>query len=232
MSQQDHTVSIQGDVSGQVAAGTNVHQMQIRDRGESGPRAKILFLAANPVDTTELRLGEEVRTIDERLRAAEYRDAFELVQHWAVRATDLSEALLRHRPQVLHFSGHGSTAGALVLEDESGLSTEVTAAGLARLFRAVGQNLQCVVLNACYSATQAEQISRHVDCVIGTSLAIGDKASIRFAGGFYRGLAYGETFRTSFDLGCNEIELAALDEETTPRLLHREGFDPASQSLV
>jgi hypothetical protein len=232
LSENDHAVTIEGDVSGQVAAGTNVTQTQTRHQESTRHRIKILFLAANPEDTSELRLGEEVRTIDERLRTADYRDDFELVQHWAVRATDLSEALLRHRPQVLHFSGHGSEAGALILEDEAGLSAEVTPSALARLFRTAGRNLKCVVLNACYSATQAEPISRHVDCVVGTSLAIGDKAAIRFAGGFYRALAYGESFQTSFELGCNEIELAALDEETTPRLLHRDEFDPAAQGLV
>jgi hypothetical protein len=42
-----------------------------------GKKIRILFLAANPRDTSPLRLGEEVRTIQERLRSAEYRDRFD-----------------------------------------------------------------------------------------------------------------------------------------------------------
>ena len=68
---------------------------------------KILFLAANPVDTSQLRLGEEVRSIQAELERAKYRYRLELVSHWAVRVGDLSRTLLDHRPQIVHFSGHG-----------------------------------------------------------------------------------------------------------------------------
>ena len=34
----------------------------------------ILFLAANPKNTTKLRLDEEIREIDQALRLSEYRD--------------------------------------------------------------------------------------------------------------------------------------------------------------
>jgi hypothetical protein len=68
---------------------------------------KILFLAANPVNTSQLRLGEELRSIQAELERAKYRDRLELVSHWAVRVEDLSRALLEHKPQIVHFSGHG-----------------------------------------------------------------------------------------------------------------------------
>ena len=68
---------------------------------------KILFLAANPVNTSQLRLGEEVRSIQAKLERAKYRDHFELISHWAVRVGDLSRTLLDHKPQIVHFSGHG-----------------------------------------------------------------------------------------------------------------------------
>ena len=68
----------------------------------------ILFLAANPKDTDRLRLDEEVRTIDERLRLAQHRDRFNLEQQWAVRTHDILDAMLRYQPDIVHFSGHGS----------------------------------------------------------------------------------------------------------------------------
>jgi hypothetical protein len=45
----------------------------------------ILLLAANPRQTSQLRLDEEVREIDEGLRRANKREQFKLEQKWAVR---------------------------------------------------------------------------------------------------------------------------------------------------
>src|SRR5262249_21326989 len=95
---------------------------------------KILFLAANPKDTNPLRLDEEVRTIKERLRLADLRDHFVVEQEWAVRVTDLQGHLLRHQPHIVHFSGYGSRAGEILLEDQSGQSKAVSPAALKRLF--------------------------------------------------------------------------------------------------
>ncbi|MEL6670742.1 MAG: CHAT domain-containing protein [Bacteroidota bacterium] len=67
----------------------------------------ILFLAANPTDTGQLRLGEEIREIDESLTRSRYRDQFTLVQKHAVRPTDLNRAMLEESPEIVHFSGHG-----------------------------------------------------------------------------------------------------------------------------
>jgi hypothetical protein len=40
---------------------------------------KILFLAANPKNTSRLRLDEEVREIDDGLTRAKRRDQFEVI---------------------------------------------------------------------------------------------------------------------------------------------------------
>ena len=227
------SITIGGDVSGQVAVGESISQVQMLPSAEEVEApVRILFLAANPKDTDQLRLGEEVRTIDERLREADYRDQLDLVSHFAVRPEDLSEALLRYQPHVVHFSGHGSTSGAIILEDASGESSEVSPKALGDLLRILDDNLRCVVLNACYSATQAEVVSDSVDCVIGTTRAISDPAAIGFAGGFYRGLGYGKSIATAFALGQNEIDLAHLGEADTPKLVTREGVDASSIHLV
>jgi hypothetical protein len=75
---------------------------------------KILFLAANPSDTTRLRLDQEIRAIDEKLRQTEFRDKYEIEQQWAVRVADLQGHLLRHKPNIVHFCGHGSSPAAAI----------------------------------------------------------------------------------------------------------------------
>lgn len=228
-----YSINIGGDVSGQVAVGKNIDQVQVlRPAEEVEPPVRILFLAANPTDTDPLRLGEEVRTIDERLREADYRDQLDLVPHFAVRLEDLSKSLLRYKPHLVHFSGHGSPSGAIILEDASGRSNEVSPKVLGDLFGILRDNLRCVVLNACYSATQAKEVTDGIDCVIGTTRRISDPAAIRFAGGFYTGLGYGKSIATAFALGQNEIDLAALGEADTPKLVTREGVDASSILLV
>jgi len=180
---------------------------------------KILFLAASPTDMARLRLDEEIRGIEQALRQAEYRDRFEIKQASAVRVTDLQGHLLRHQPDIVHFSGHGSEASEIILEDDDGNSQEVPARALSKLFEIFKDNIRCVVLNACYSKRQAQAIAEHIDGVIGMSKAIGDEAAINFAVAFYRALGYGENLKRAFDLGCNQINLQNLNEENTPKLL-------------
>lgn len=185
--------------------------------------ATILFLSAAPTYSNALVLDWEVRHIVERLRTSEHHDAFQIKQSLAVRATDLQAHLLRHRPSIVHFSGHGSPADALLLEDETGQAKPVTTAALGALFRLLREDIRCVVMNACFSEAQARAIAKHVDCVVGISAAVGDNAAIAFAGAFYQALSYGEDVKTAFELGCNQIELAGLEHRNVPHLVMRGG---------
>jgi hypothetical protein len=179
----------------------------------------ILFLAANPASTTKLRLDEEYRAIDERIYRAEFRDTFEIKQHWATRVTDLQECLLRHKPHIVHFSGHGTQSSEIVLQDNLGNSQPVPTETLRSLFFTLKDNIRCVVLNACYSEKQALAIAEHIECVIGMSRAVSDSAAISFAFSFYQALGYGRSVRAAFDLGCIQIGMEGLREQETPKLL-------------
>ncbi len=182
-------------------------------------KIQILFLAANPIDTNPLRLDEEIRSIDRALREATFRDRFNIEQQWAVRVQDLQSHLLRFKPHIVHFSGHGSVASEIILEDISGNSRTVPVKALSQLFRVLKDNIRCVVLNACYSVKQAEAIAEHIDCVVGMSKDLGDLAAINFAISFYQALGYGRNVKDAFELGLNQIDLESLDERDTPQLL-------------
>jgi hypothetical protein len=179
---------------------------------------KILFLAANPKDTDQLRLDEEIRGIKQSLRQAEFRDMFEIEQEWAVRVSDLQGHLLRHKPDIVHFSGHGSLSSEIILEDNIGNSQPLSVRALSQLFSILKDNIRCVVLNACYSKEQAHAIAKHIDCVIGMSSAIGDLAAKSFSVAFYQALGFGRDVKTAFDLGSLQIGLESLDEQDIPKL--------------
>jgi len=181
----------------------------------------ILILAANPKGTTPLRLDQEVRDISEGLRRSQHRDDFTLTQNLATRPRDVQRAMLDHKPQIVHFSGHGEGAQGLMFEDEAGFPQFVSGAALAALFKLFSQDLECVVLNGCYSQVQAEAIAQHIPYVIGMTDAIGDKAALEFAVAFYDALAAGRAVEFAFDLGCAAIQMAGVSGESVPVLLQR-----------
>jgi hypothetical protein len=196
-----------------------VRELNQKGQKKMNRTISVLFLAANPKDTPALRLDEEIRGIDLALRQSDFRDRFDIKQQWAVHVTDLQGYFLRHKPDIVHFSGHGSASSQIILEDNSGNSHPVSPRALSQVFSILKDNIRCVVLNACYSEQQAQAIAQHIDCVIGMSKAVGDDAAISFAAAFYQGLGYGRNVKTAFDLGCAQIDLENLDEQDTPKLL-------------
>lgn len=191
----------------------------------------ILILAANPSDTTRLRLPKEVREIQEGLALSEGRDRFKVVSQWAVRPDDLRRALLKYQPQIVHFSGHGEGAQGLVFESDNDKSKRVSGAALARLF-GLCPSVECVLLNACYSSVQAEAIGAHVEYVVGMTQDIGDRAAINFAVGFYDALGYGRSVPDAYKFGLAAIDLEGINETATPVLQVKEGRPTEPQLAV
>lgn len=195
-------------------------------------KVKLLFMGANPSNLTARALGAEVRDISDALRKADMGDRFEIAHAWAVRVSDLHQCLLEHKPTIVHFSGHGTPDGKIIVEDAQGQSRAVPPAALTRLFEILRDNIRCVVLNACSSQPQAEAIARHIDCVVGMSAAIGDAHAIAFATAFYRALGFGRTVKEALALGCNEVMVEGLSEADVAVLLCREGVRPEDVRLV
>jgi hypothetical protein len=175
----------------------------------------ILLLAANPKGTQNLRLQEEEREIKERLRLSGY-GKIPINSAGAVRPTDIQQAMLDFDPHIVHFSGHGAGQDGLVFEDAIGQEKLVDSEALAELFKLFADQVECVVLNACYSKFQAEAIAQHINYVIGMSEKIGDNAAIKFSVGFYAALGAGRPFKFAYQLGCNAIQ---LELERSPEYL-------------
>jgi len=182
----------------------------------------ILFLAADPTDASRLRLGEEFREIREKLKLAKFRERFTLeLPQLSVRPSDISQALLDTQPQIVHFSGHGTPTGELCFEDLAGKTRPVESDALAALFEQFTGQVNCVVLNACYAEIQAKAIAKHIKYVIGMNQAIGDKAAIAFAIGFYQALGGGRSIEEAYRFGCVQIQLQGIPEHLTPVLIKK-----------
>lgn len=193
---------------------------------------RILFAAANPRDTEPLRLAEEMREIEGKLRSSQHRASFDLRSAWAVRADDLLQHMHEVRPNVLHISGHGATTGEIVLEDAGGAARAVAPEALQALFESFGQWLQIVVLNACYSGKQAAALAQTIDVVVGMNNSVGDRAAIVFAASFYRALGFGMSVGAAFTQGIVALKLEGIPEHPIPELLTRDGVDASKLTLV
>jgi hypothetical protein len=195
-------------------------------------KIKILFFSGNPEGTTPLKLDEEAREIQTKVRAAEYRDSLELITRWAVRPDDLLQSLNEHKPHIVHFSGHGSPTEEIILLDQQGNPKPVSKAALVSLFYTLKDNIRVVLLNACFSRPQAEAITEEIDCAIGMTRAIGDEAAIAFAASFYRAIGFGRSIREAFDQGKTALLLEGIPEENIPELVTRHTITPESIVLI
>jgi CHAT domain len=200
---------------------------------------KILILAANPKNTVRLRLDQEVRDIQEGLRLAEKRDNFILQQEGAVRSQDIRRAVLDFRPNIIHFSGHGSQTEGLSFEDEVGKEKFVTGEALGEFFKLFANDVECVLLNACYSEVQANAIAQHIDYVIGMNQAIADKAALEFAVGFYDALARynpeydgDSSIEFAFDVARSSILLAGVPGASIPVLIKNPNPKPKNNTIL
>lgn len=191
-------------------------------------KIKLLFLAANPLDQDKLSLDEEIRAISQKLRASDFRDFLFVESAWALRADDLIQLLNEHKPHIVHFSGHGSFKGEIILQDGTGRSHSVNSKALKALFTTLKDNIRVIVLNACSSAQQARALRSIIDCTISMETEISDKAAITFAASFYRALGFGRSVKEAFDQGIAALLLEGIKEENTPKLLVKRGIDPSN----
>lgn len=180
----------------------------------------VLFVTANPEDKDVYKhVGEETRRIKESLKRSKKRDHFLLQNCFATQTTDLRRELLEYSPAIVHFSGHGSDRGEIILEDMYGSGLEVNIRALGNLFKLFSDSIECVVLNACYSELQAKEIAKHIGHVVGLSGKMPRKSEIAFSEAFYDGIGAGRGFKDAFDLGINAIQLDNLEGENIPVLI-------------
>lgn len=170
-------------------------------------RRKILFIAANPTDASRIQTDLEHRIIRAEIGRGSHRDVFEfLPPQLAVTITELLRAM-NARPNIVHFSGHGDTDGIRITKDDN-RSQVLTADILERLFKPLAEFTEVVILNSCYSATQAESISNLGMYVVGNNLPVGDVAAISFAKGLYNGLSEGK----SLEAAVNDALIVVMAE--------------------
>jgi hypothetical protein len=191
----------------------------------------VLFVAASPEDQTPLRLDQEVREIQQRVRASDYRDAVRFEYRLATRTTDLLQALNEVKPEVVHFSGHGTQA-ALVFEDDDAYTKPLTNADLAQLLRISSERIRLAIFNSCDSASHAAIACEHIEAAIGMNEPVDDTAAKTFAGQFYNSIGFGKSLADAFDQARLQVKLATGTDSGAPQLHTAPRVNPREIYLV
>lgn len=219
-----HTVT---ELLAEIVLANNVSKAPVDDSSE----LRLLFVAAsphNPYDPTSLpplRLAAEQRDIQEGLRASSLRARLTMHTAVAARPTDLNNALNRHKPTILHISGHGNRK-LLVFEDSQGGEVIVSGDLLGRVIRATQTPPKLVVLNACESAEQAKALTRYINAAIGMNASINDDTAREFAVQLYESFGEGASLQQAFDQAVVRIDLAGLAGSNIPQLYTKRGVNP------
>jgi nucleoid-associated protein YgaU len=170
------------------------------------PPLRLLKAIAAPKDRPELRVGEELAHLDTALRDLADQGKVETVRLEHATLERLDDALLKNKPHVLHFIGHGDFAGndgVVFLEAETppGAADPITGRRLGVLLRNHLGSLRFVFLNSCLGAAVSRSdpfggvaqslIRRGMPAVIAMQFPIPDRVAVTLARHFYRYLAAG-----------------------------------------
>ncbi len=216
----------------QAAIASHARRQAMLDINNLPPKITVLFCGTDPKGNKPLALDEEVRLITAQVRASKLRDSIDLKSVWALRSLDLFQAMNEHKPHIVHFSGHGSSANQIVFLDDKGNAKLIEKAVIVQMLASTASNLQLVVFNTCFSRNQAQEITRYVEAAIGMSDSIGDVAARNFSAQFYSAIGFGLSVQQAYDQAIAYLLSENSDEAQTPLLFVREDVDASQLILV
>lgn len=189
----------------------------------------VVFFAADPGSdkSNRLLLDEEARLIGEKIRASAHRDVLEFHTRWAVRPMDVLQAMNELKPTIVHFSGHGTSADTLVLQDDQGKAKHVPLEGIVSAMAFGSENLKLVFFNTCHSFNQAEACISHIPAAIGMNRDVGDLPARYFAAQFYSSIGFGHSIHRAFHQAKALVAMEFPGEEAIPEV-----YEQGDESLV
>src|SRR5436309_1586820 len=115
------------------------------DLSSTKRKLRILVVAANSEDTTAELLDQEVRVCEDALGKAEvFAPAFRTLA--TLDRDELFGSIREWKPDILHFTGHGSPTGNVVSVDSRGWLRQMSGLTFTDNLSRFNQHLQCVFL--------------------------------------------------------------------------------------
>lgn len=139
-----------------------------------------------------------------------------------------------HRPQIVHFSGHGNEDEIAADTGKLGPSTVQTLPFdlLAKALAATDNPPDVIVLNSCKSSAAKKTLLATVKIIIAMKESVSDIAAANFAQNFYAAIASGQSVKAGFEQGKVAVEATSISEADTPELHCASGVNPTSIILA
>jgi hypothetical protein len=189
---------------------------------------KVLYVASNPNNASDLNLAREITELQRRfLYAAGNQVSFVFLPD--LRVEDLPTQLSIIAPDILHIAAHGDEE-RLSLSNQRGERVELCPEML-NIFLGE-QPPRLVYLNACNSTAIAGKM---VECgsasmVIGSTAPITNHAARSSAVAFYERILAGFSVARAFSV-CEQMLKALSASKATVKLHARPGINPATEIL-
>ena len=176
---------------------------------------KILYTSASPSNIDNLQVDFEFKKIKSALAAGSLRDQFELLSPlMSVSLEDFLKAKHLYKPAIIHFSGHGLQDGLMFATSDNVFQLVPTEL-LKEIFKGIDAYTEVIILNACYSSSQAKVISDNGVLVIGMNVPVTDGAAVFFSEKFYSLLSNGQNAGEAFENVKILMKLDFPDEAKT-----------------
>lgn len=173
---------------------------------EPSDKVRVLFISASPKNLVELAEDKEYKAIEtELLQKGALRDRFTLRRCASASRLEIDHCVEEFQPHIIHFTAHGEVDGLFVV-DGPGVADQLDIDTLEH-FVSGSKPLKIVLLNACSSATLADELQTRLPAlaVIGTTHAVEDRDAVAFSRGFYASLARGRRLARAFRAGSAAI---------------------------
>ncbi|HEY1944710.1 MAG TPA: CHAT domain-containing protein [Roseiarcus sp.] len=195
---------------------------------------KVLYLTADPDEAKSIRVDAEVRQVQQAVRGSAFRDNITILHSPAADLDSLMEGLNDHRPQIVHFSGHGYSGGIATDSGSPGKRSITTVSFdlLAKALAATDDPPEIIVLNSCKSSSARKSFLPPGKIVVVMRDSVSDVAAIAFATKFYAAIAGGQSMKAAFGQGKVAVETVSINEADTPELFSAAGTNPAKITLA
>jgi hypothetical protein len=145
-------------------------------------KTKVLFATASPQNQRPLAVEKESRFVLVESKGK----ALDIIVCPQTDRDSLIGMVSFEHPQIVHFSGHGTTGGLETIDPHTDNAVLLTNDDLVEMFTVFKDfGVKCVVLCSCWSAEQAKEISTLGIPVVGMLQPIDDEVAIKFSRNLY-----------------------------------------------
>ncbi len=189
-----------------------------------------MYVASNPQGARSLEIDREVQGLQERLERGVGADPIVFRPYPRMAIGDLTDAIRRFQPDVLHFAAHGENDALVLAYGESGY-VELDASKLSALLKALSVKPRLVVINACSSDGMAAGLAAEgaADFVIGTDAPITNDAARDMATALYQRLADAASIADAFSVAATNFAL--VSGGSVSATLHPLGLTDAARTI-